>query len=211
MRTPRTLATFAIAALLLTACGADTDDEVAVDDVAEESPDVEDEPDEVEEAEDPADEPAEDHGADTDPDEELPAEEETETAGPGTSDSPEPDEALLADPCAPHEDREMELFIELASPVQDQVASGAVALVGCSNVNEATVAWELYDGDGRLLDEGFTTAACGTGCVGAFEDEVPLDAAAGEPVAYLQVFSPNMSDEGDRQLALVEVLVVLGS
>jgi hypothetical protein len=126
------------------------------------------------------------------------------------SDGPTPDAALVADPCAAHEGREMDAFIDLVAPVDEQVATGSVEIVGCSNVFEATIVWHLLDGDGVLLDEGFTTAECGNGCVGAFADDVPLDAAAGEPVAYLQVFSPNASDEGPAQLELVERIVVLG-
>jgi hypothetical protein len=127
----------------------------------------------------------------------------------GDAGGPTPDADLVADPCAPHQDREMDAFIELAAPVQDQVVAGEVELVGCSNVFEATVNWLLLDGDGVTLDEGFTTAACGTGCVGEFRDTVPLDAAAGEPVVYLQAFAYNMADEGEDQLYLSEVLLVL--
>lgn len=116
----------------------------------------------------------------------------------------------LDDPCADHQGREADAFIELVAPVDEQVASGEVDLVGCSNVHEATVAWTLLDGDGRALDEGFTTAECGTGCVGEFRDTVSLEAAADEPVAYLQVYSPNASDEGPRQLQLTEVIVTVG-
>jgi hypothetical protein len=122
----------------------------------------------------------------------------------------EPDAARLADPCADHDGRESDVFIDLAAPIDDQVASGSVELVGCSNVFEATVAWTLLDGDGRVLDEGFTTAECGTGCVGEFRDTVPLETAADEPVAYLQVFGPNVSDEGPAQLELTEVMIVIG-
>lgn len=122
---------------------------------------------------------------------------------------PLPDPDRLADPCVEHEGREMDGFIDLVAPVQDQVVGEEVELVGCANVHEATVAWHLLDGDGELLEEGFTTATCGTGCVGEFSDVVPLDAVAGEPVATVQVFSPNMADEGPAQLELVEVMVVL--
>jgi hypothetical protein len=192
---PRRLAAALAVALLVAACGGPADDEdIAPGDGA----DVE-EPDDADgdgtddgDADDGADDG--DGGADGDADD-------------GTG--PEPDPAALADPCAEHEGREMDAFIDVVSPVQDQVVSGSFELVGCSNVFEATVVYELYDGDGVLLDEGFTTAECGTGCVGAFSETVSLDAAEGEPVVYVQVFSPNMADEGDRQLELVEVMVVL--
>ncbi|MEX0835110.1 MAG: Gmad2 immunoglobulin-like domain-containing protein [Nitriliruptor sp.] len=111
---------------------------------------------------------------------------------------PSADDDELADPCAGHEDRDDEAFIEVVSPVSEQQASaGAVELVGCSNVYEANVQWSLYDGDGRELDTGFTTAECGSGCVGAFADSVPLDAAAGEPFAELHVYAEDAAS-GDR-------------
>jgi hypothetical protein len=145
----------------------------------------------------------------------LPEDQEGEDQEPDTEDpvedaGPQPDPAAMEDPCAAHEGREGDAFIDVVSPVQDQVvAASSVELVGCSNVFEATVAYELYSGDGELLDGGFTTAECGTGCVGAFRETVSLVAAEGEPVVLLQVFSENQADEGERQLSLVEVQLVL--
>lgn len=134
--------------------------------------------------------------------------EQPENGGSGEAEGPRPDPEELAAPCAGHEDRVEEMFITVASPVQEQVVGDNVELVGCSNVFEATVVWNLLDGDGRTLDEGFVTAECGTGCVGAFRDTVSLGSAADEAVVYLQVFAPNMADEGEEQLALTEVLLV---
>lgn len=209
----RALSATALAALLvLTACGdadpdlaTDTADEVEEPDESMEEPDPE--PDEQEVVdEDAADEDtAAEDDTDADPDTTT-----DDAAGDAGDDGPQPDEAALADPCAGHEDREMDLFIELVAPVDEQIATDTVRIVGCSNVPEANIVWHLLDGDGVLLDEGFTTATCGTGCVGEFDDEVPLDAAAGEPVAYLQVFTPNLADEGPDQLELVERIVVRG-
>ena len=76
-----------------------------------------------------------------------PAEVENEAA------APVPDADLVAAPCAAHEGREVEAFIDLVAPVDEQVAGDEVEIVGCSNVNEATVNWRLLDGDGRTLDE----------------------------------------------------------
>lgn len=112
-----------------------------------------------------------------------------------------PDADLVAAPCAAHEDRELEAFLVLVAPVDGQVVGDEVEIVGCSNVYEATVNWRLLDGDGGQLDEGFTTAACGTGCVGAFRETVSLAAAAGEPSVRLQTFwiSPQDGTEEDLQ------------
>ncbi len=121
--------------------------------------------------------------------------------------APVPDADLLAAPCAAHEDRELEAFIELVGPVDEQVVGDEVEIVGCSNVYEATVNWRLLDGEGQLLDEGFTTAACGNGCVGAFRDTVPLAAAAGEPVAELQVFWVSPEDGAEEDLTARTVVL----
>jgi hypothetical protein len=193
----RRLAAALAVAALVAACGGPADDEDVApgDDTDVEEPDPGDTDDD----------------ADGDPDDGDPDDADDGDGGDdGAGAGPQPDPDALADPCAEHEGREMDAFIDVVSPVQDQVVSGSFELVGCSNVFEATIAYELYDGDGVLLDEGFTTAECGTGCVGAFSETVSLDAVPeGEPVVYVQVFSPNVADEGDRQLELVEVLVVL--
>lgn len=122
---------------------------------------------------------------------------------------PTPDPAAVADPCAEHQERTGEAFIEVVSPVAEQrvAAGGDVELVGCSNVFEATVAWELYDGDGRLLDEGFTTAECGTGCVGAFRETLSLQAATGEPFVELHVFWHSPRDGAREDLVAVPLVV----
>ena len=118
-----------------------------------------------------------------------------------------PTQEALEDPCAEHAGREDEVFIELVAPVNEQQVDDQVEVVGCSNVNEGTVSYRVLDGDGRTLNEGFITAECGTGCVGAFRDSIDLSAAEGEPVAYLQFFSESMAD--GSEVALTEVIVTL--
>lgn len=202
VRTP-ILAASVAASLLLAACGGVVEDLDPAGEVTgqQETEDLAEEPQDAAPAGDQ--EP-------TDLDD--PAEEADEAgAGPAAdAEGPQPDPELVAAPCADHLDREMDLFIELASPVQDQLVGDTVELVGCANVFEATVSYLVLDGDGRTLDEGFTTATCGNGCVGEFRHTVDLTAGAGEPVVYLQVYSQNMADEGPEQLALTEVMVVLG-
>jgi hypothetical protein len=192
----RTAVLSAAVALVLAACGGG-------DPTAGETQDPDTTPTEALEA-DPED--LEDPDADDAAEAEPPAEPEPEAPTAG----PTPDPELLEDPCGPHQGREDEAFIEVVSPVADQqAAAGSVELVGCSNVFEATVQWTLYDGDGRELDTGFTTAECGTGCVGAFADSVPLDAATGEPFAELHVYAEDASGGEDR-LHLTAIPLVLG-
>jgi hypothetical protein len=127
-----------------------------------------------------------------------------DTLGPG----PLPDPDALASPCEAHEDRADEAFVDVVSPVQDQQVTEGITLVGCSNVAEATVLWRLLDGDGRTLDEGFTTAECGSGCVGAFEEDIALSGdVADEPYLYVQVFWEDASDGSERDLTEVGVVV----
>jgi hypothetical protein len=160
-------------------------------------------------------EPTEEVTPDDQPTEAEPSPEDTETDEPDATDDgdavgPTPDQTLVDDPCGPEQGRESEGFITVVSPVSEQLVRGdTVDLVGCSNVHEATVQWSLYDGDGRELETGFTTATCGSGCVGEFAEEIPLDAAAGEPFVELHVYSEDVSDEGGRRY-LVDIPLVLG-
>ena len=194
MRATRTgLATLLAGALLLTACGDDAGDvEVGEgDDVAAEDP----QDDEVEDATSDEADPVDDEATDT---------EATDTEA-----SPSPDEAALEDPCAEHQGREGDVFIDLVAPVDEQAVTDEVDIVGCSNVFEGTIQWRLLDGDGATLEEGFTTAECGTGCVGAFSDTLSLSAFAEEPVAYLQVYWESPAESAGEE-DLVERMVVLG-
>ena len=159
------------------------DDEVDVEPEAEPETDVEQDPAAVDER-DPTPEP--DSSAET---------------------AALPTQEALEDPCADHAGREDEMFIDLVAPVNEQQVDDTVEIVGCSNVNEGTVSYRVLDGDGRTLDEGFVTAECGTGCVGAFRDSLDLSAADGEPVAHLQFYSESMADGSEQ--ALTEVMVVL--
>lgn len=130
-----------------------------------------------------------------------------DASGDGQDTAPSPDAALLEDPCAEHEGREQDVFIDLVAPVDDQQVGEQVEIVGCANVFEATVLWRLLDGDGDVLEDGFTTATCGTGCVGEFRDEVSLAQAEGEPVAHLQVYWESAEDGSERDL--VERVIAL--
>jgi hypothetical protein len=184
----RSLAVVATLALLLAGCGGATTEP----DLGATPPPAGDPTEDP--TEDPAEEPPDGPG-------------DEPGASDGVDDAAEPDPDELSDPCAGHEDRTDEAFIELVSPVDEQRVTGdELRLVGCSNVFEATISYRLLDGDGRTLEEGFTTAECGTGCVGAFDETVDLSAAAGEPVVYVQVFWG--SPEDGRDLDLVERIVV---
>lgn len=78
-------------------------------------------------------------------------------------------------------------FIFLDTPAINLIAPSPVHITGIANVFEATVLYEIVDGNGNLLNSGFTTASCGTGCWGDFSVDVPYDVpqeTTGEIVVY---------------------------
>jgi hypothetical protein len=120
-------------------------------------------------------------------------EESAEEAAPTTS--PAPDPALVADPCAPHQGREGDVFIAVAGPVGGQQVGSSFELVGCANVYEATVRYRVT-GSGGVLVDGFTTATCGTGCVGEFRETVTVPAGSGS--LTLDVFWDSPKDGSEQ-------------
>ena len=65
--------------------------------------------------------------------------------------------------------------IVVESPYPGQTIDGKTfTLSGMANVFEATVSWRIVGPDGErvVIDEGFTTATCGTGCWGTFEEKI---------------------------------------
>jgi hypothetical protein len=122
------------------------------------------------------------------------AEEEAQDA---TVAAPSPDASAMANPCAAHEGRDMDAFVTVAGPVSGQQVGSSFELVGCSNVPEATVRYRLV-GDGGVLVDSFTTAGCGTGCVGEYRETVTVPAGSGS--LTLEVFwdSPKDGSEQDK-------------
>ncbi len=208
---PRSLVALAATALLLFGCADDeppsaVDDTVEAEETSEESaedvaaepggdevaaPDAARDEPPVDDASPAGQEPVPDAGAD--PEEGVgDAVADQEPSTPGASPGVLPAE----DPCGPHIGREMEAFIDVAAPTPDQRfgADTRVALVGCSNVFEANLDWELRDATGLVIADGATSAACGSGCVGAFEDSIDLSAGRGTDGLELHVFSRDASD-----------------
>jgi hypothetical protein len=111
--------------------------------------------------------------------------------------APAPEAPAVTDPCAPHQHRDMEAFLTVDGPVAGQQVGSSFELVGCSNVPEATVRYRL-SGDGGVLVDSFTTATCGTGCVGEYRETVSVPAGSGS--LTLEVFwdSPKDGAEEDR-------------
>jgi sporulation and spore germination protein/immunoglobulin-like protein involved in spore germination len=71
--------------------------------------------------------------------------------------------------------------IVVDKPASDaRVSSGAV-VSGTANVFEANVGVEVLNRSGRELAKTFTTASCGTGCVGKFSVPVHFEVASEQP------------------------------
>lgn len=62
--------------------------------------------------------------------------------------------------------------IVVESPAIGERVSSPVQISGTANVFEATVSIRILDADGNVLVETFTTATCGTGCRGSYEESV---------------------------------------
>lgn len=152
------------------------------------------EPDDDDDDDEPRDQ-EEDEAADDDEE----ATDDEADADPG----PSPDPAAMEAPCDAHQDRRGEAFIAVVSPVEGQVVSGELALVGCSSVYEGTVQYRLRDADGGVLIEDFTTASAGGPELGDFRDTVDVP-ASGE--LTLEVFweSPADGSEADKTTVTVQ-------
>ena len=66
-------------------------------------------------------------------------------------------------------------FIFLDTPAIGSIAPSPMIIGGIANVFEATVMYEIVAADGDVLNSGFTTATCGTGCWGEFRVDAPYD------------------------------------
>ncbi len=78
-------------------------------------------------------------------------------------------------------------LIFLDAPAIGARVSSPVTLSGIANVFEANVQFEIVDESGNLINAGFTTATCGTGCWGEFAVQAPFfvpEETPGEIVVY---------------------------
>ena len=82
--------------------------------------------------------------------------------------------------------------IVVQSPFDGEIVERTFTMSGLANVFEATVSYRLVDADGITIQEGFTTATCGTGCYGAFEEKITYKGE--QNYAILQVFESSAED-----------------
>ena len=81
--------------------------------------------------------------------------------------------------------------IVVTSPYPGQEFGTAFTMTGIANVFEATVSYRVRDDSGKVIEKGFTTATCGTGCYGTFSQVIDVDA---EGPVVLEVFESSAED-----------------
>ncbi len=114
--------------------------------------------------------------------------------GEGVLVSPPVDRMTFADNTAP--------AILVESPAPWQEVTSPLRVTGMSNTFEATMSYEITDGEGLIVTEGFATATSGTGTWGTFDFTVDYKIERGG-VGALIVFERSAKD-GSR-INLVEI------
>jgi len=89
-------------------------------------------------------------------------------------------------------------FVFVTAPSIGESTSSPFDVSGCANVFEASVSWQLLTPRGDILEEGFTTATCGTGCAGDFSFSV--DHPVTEPTIVLVAVFESSANDGSPQL-----------
>ncbi|HYI45354.1 MAG TPA: GerMN domain-containing protein [Actinomycetota bacterium] len=92
-------------------------------------------------------------------------------------------------------------------PFLGQNVGTTFTLVGSANVFEATVSYRIVGDGGSVLKEGFTTATCGTGCVGDYSEKVTLLVKA-ETEAVLEVFESSAEDGSPLHKVEIPITIV---
>jgi hypothetical protein len=98
-------------------------------------------------------------------------------------------------------------FILVESPVPGQAISSPVEITGMANTFEATVQYLVTDGEGLIVDEGFTTATAGNGVFGTFS--VTSSFAVGRPGVGAVVAFEDSARDG-QPINVYEVPVDIG-
>ncbi len=96
-------------------------------------------------------------------------------------------------------------FIFVTEPRPGYEVTSPFSVAGCSNTFEANVQWRLM-GDGATLAKGFTTATCGSGCVGDFRFEVRFPSGP-RRIARLEVFEISEADGSVRSLNAIPLVL----
>lgn len=125
----------------------------------------------------------------------------TETAAEGgADDGGDPDTSTCSD------DLSQFAFIFVASPASGERVTSPFTVEGCSNTFEANVMYRLLGEGGDVLDEGFTTASCGSGCVGTFSFDVEFEVTEAQ-VGTLEVFDESAEDGSEQLMNRVTLIL----
>ncbi|HSC48771.1 MAG TPA: GerMN domain-containing protein [Gaiellaceae bacterium] len=75
--------------------------------------------------------------------------------------------------------------ISVAQPASGDRVTSPVTVAGTANVFEANLTVEVHDAHDRIVGKTFTTASCGTGCVGSFSASVTYKVGSAQPGTIL--------------------------
>ncbi len=98
--------------------------------------------------------------------------------------------------------------ILVQGPGIGQRVTSPFTVMGSADVFEATVSISLLDASGDRIVRTFTTATCGTGCRGTFEQTIRYRVSSTQ-MGVLRVFEASAED--GRPINVVEIPVVLGA
>lgn len=124
----------------------------------------------------------------------------------GPEETPEP---TPADDCTLESEKRYQdrALISVTSPCSGQVVASPVTITGDANVFEANVSFRILDENGTAIATGFTTAECGTGCWGAYRDEVKFKIDHEQP-GTVEVFESSAKDGSDVNKISIPVILV---
>ncbi len=96
--------------------------------------------------------------------------------------------------------------IVVDTPAPGDRVTSPVTISGTADVFEATVSIRILDANGKVIEETFTTASCGTGCRGAYSAKVPFHVGSEQPGTVVVYES---SAETGKMLFSVRIPVTL--
>ena len=105
----------------------------------------------------------------------------TLAAGCGSEKAASPVGSTATNSTTTSESQDPTAAIVVLKPVSGARVSSGSVVSGTANVFEANVGVEVLDQNGHELAKTFTTATCGTGCVGRFSVPVRFDVAGEQP------------------------------
>ncbi|MFP5298446.1 MAG: GerMN domain-containing protein [Actinomycetota bacterium] len=117
-------------------------------------------------------------------------------------------EGLVLEEPQTRSDHEDELApIQVLKPAPGEEFYPGDTIIGTANVFEATVSYRLLGPLGQRLAKGFTTATCGTGCRGDYEETITWIEEA-EGIGIVEVFESSAEDGSPIHMVRIPVVLV---